>query len=112
MSLATYPADFFTGNVACGDVLLKNIELSVTANHAPVGHAVSTGSPGTIDARELDFVWPQGYSLQTTGSGVAVVGPNGTPVLPDGIVIGEMGVCVGATVHMYKVATIGLTPTP
>jgi len=111
VSLPTYPADFFSGNVACADLLLTNVRLSVTADQAPVGHAVSTASPPTVDSRPFQFVWPQGYSIRATGSAFEVVGPNGTPVLPDGVVIDAIGACVGAN-DTYKIATINPTRAP
>jgi hypothetical protein len=110
-ALPTYPADFFTGNVACGDELLKNIRLSVTADQAPVGHAVSTASPPTVDSRPLSFVWPQGYSIRRSDSRMEVVGPGGTPVLTDGVIIGTIGVCSEGN-GTFMIATINPTPAP
>ena len=72
---------------------------------------MSTATPGAVLGGPYRLTWPPGYSLMLGNSGAEVVGPNGTPVLVDGVTIDEMGVCPWANGD-YVIWNIGPPPTP
>ena len=111
VTLATYAPNLFTGNVSCGVVGWSNVRLSVSPDRAPQAYLMSTATPEAVLRGPYELTWPPGYSLTRGGSGAQIVGPNGTPVLPDGAIIDEMGVCPWANGD-YVVWNVGAARTP
>jgi len=110
-TLPTYAPNLFTGNVSCGGVGWSNVRLSVSPDHAPQAYLMSTATPEAVLGGPYELTWPPGYSLTLGGSGAEIIGPNGTPVLPDGAIIDEMGVCPWAN-GQYVVWNVGPARTP